>query len=173
MPLTETYTGQGEKIDNAIQNVLTEISDIIGPVHFGMHVIQDWNTFLSLSSVAENPQDTSDRTLRFCEYYITDIIDDRENAPTKRTERIHSYEVVLYTEYDDLFSHRKILEMTRAVMDLLQNNYQISDFMSRDNGSLVSVSPARSVVALDNIEESYVVYRSTITFSVREDIRHQ
>jgi hypothetical protein len=159
--------GKAAEVDREVMHILSQRMDITGPVHFGIYITDSWEDFLSRSTTKKSGQ-LEERDLLFSELTITGVVDDRSQAPTRRTRRTHSYLLETYISYVKPQSYHEMRKIVQTFLDLLHNHPRA--FPS--DGVSISVSTGSSVVSLDRAMNAYVVWYSRITFDVIEDVAY-
>mgnify|MGYP001562023463 CR=1 FL=1 len=157
-------TGDISNIDQDVLAILNVDQELYGSIFLGRLIQEAWEDFLSVATMQVFVGDTK-RIIRFGELYATDVSDSREAAPTKTTERTHSYVLNLYRSYinsDDYVSIRRSVE---SIMDTLHNNYRPT------SGRIHLLSTGLSSLRVEKWNK-YLLYTAEIRFSLLERISH-
>lgn len=157
--------GQALEIDDQILHLVNGVVENL-PIHLGQQAKDDWEAFIELSTVQHDSQQ-QERTFQFGELYVTDVADDRRNAPTKTTARTHRYTLDVYIPYLTVESYLSMRVIHQQLMDVIHNNPR-----PEQGSNIVSISPAQSDIGPAAFANELLFYKIVYTFSVLEYVAH-
>lgn len=158
--------GRASEVDREILQLVAQKPAVTGPVHLGIHVLDDYDAFLTFTQSGVDAQ-SDEYEIRFAEVYCSGMSDAK--TMTKVTSRTHNYEIMCYLGYTDDKSYFDMRDIMETFMDLLHNNarpFAVS-------GVIVAVYPSNSTFDLAPIfDGQYRCWVGRIAFDVEERISY-